>query len=211
MIPKLNIRLIIAITFFALLAYSCTTTLLMQHWQMKADENATEREQVIKLLKGEREKTNHYINKYHEEVAHTKANYITKANVKRLIDTKEFEHLKHLEGKDFKIKNLESSLSYYVSLNADSILMAPFTAECDSNKLRGWKWQLHDEWNDIEAIVLDTPKFDVRIPLRGAIYLGRRTKKFLFFRYGPRSIETQVFSPNKLVKIDSVDFTVVRQ
>jgi hypothetical protein len=80
--------------------------------------------------------------------------------------------------------------------------------KCDS--VKAFKWSFKDVYNDISAIVLDTPRFFVRLPIHEVVTFGRRSKRFLFFRYGPREVNTEVSTPNTLFDIDTV-ITVVRK
>lgn len=212
MLRKLKLWHIGAIAFVLLLLYAGYVTERNKVLSATVEERDKEVEELTTFATKQKEATTFYINKYRQEVARVKSHELSLANINRLLNTREFEQLKQFEGLKNDNRNLKASLAFYASMNADSILMNPFTVECDSNKLKGWKWELIDEYNHISATVLDTPLFKSKVPIKAVILEGKRTKSFIgLFRYGPRSIDLEAISLNKLVPIDSINFTRVRQ
>lgn len=49
------------------------------------------------------------------------------------------------------------------------------------------------------------------VPLRGIVYEGKRTKRFLFFRYGPRSVTSEFTSPNPWVRIKDHQIIIIKK
>lgn len=213
MLSKIKLWHIAAIAFVLLLAYAGIVTERNRILKATVEERDKEVNELTAFATNQKQATSFYINKYRQQVATVKAQEISIANVNRLINTKEFEHLKQMEGLKKDNRNLKASLSYYASLNADSILLNPFTIPCDSNKLKGYKWRVLDDYNDIDVILLDSAKKPkINLPIHVAVMEGKRTKNFIrLFRYGPRSIEVEAVSLNKLFPIDSIDFKVTRK
>jgi len=131
-------------------------------------------------------------------------------NKNLLIETKELSWLKEFESLNRKYKNLEKATSIAMSFRSDSIKRITITAPCENDSIKLFRFYVHDEYNFIDAVVLDTPDFEIRVPLHIA-YLWER-KKFLGLRIGKKEYFNEVVSPNKLISIDSlVSYTTGRR
>ena len=166
-----------------------------------------ERDQAVRFATNQKEATGHYINKYNQEVAKVKQSEISQDNLKRLLETRELNHLKNFESINKRLSNIESFQTISMSVRGDSIKLVPVFLK---DSLRAFRWEIKDEYNDISAIVLDSPKFKMDIPLH-AVAIWQR-KKFLGLRIGKKFWSTEAFTPNKLVRIDSItSFSVIKR
>jgi len=207
-IPSLKTIGIVVIILILAYAWGVTQYALKQKEQRELAE--TERDQAVSFATQQKEEVTRYKNAYNNEVARVKDTQITLDNVNRLIETKELSWLKQFESLNRKYKNLERAASIAMSVNSDSIKVITVTAPCENDSIKLFRYYIHDEYNFIDAVVLDTPDFEIRVPLHIA-YLWER-KKFLGLRIGKKEYFNEVVSPNKLISIDSlVSYTTGRR
>jgi len=206
--PSLKTIGIIAIILILIYAWGVTQYALKQKEEKELAQ--TERDQAVSIATQTREEVTRYKNAYDNEVARVKDAQITIDNVNRLIETKELSWLKQFESLNRKYKNLEKATSIAMSFRSDSIKRITITAPCENDSIKLFRFYVHDEYNFIDAVVLDTPDFEIRVPLHIA-YLWER-KKFLGLRIGKKEYFNEVVSPNKLISIDSlVSYTTGRR
>lgn len=148
-----------------------------------------------------------YKNKLGEAIAKGSVYEMTISTLNATVrNNKQLEFVKHIP--DVKKKNLEVAQSFDASFLDESVRLIPVEIPCpdgDSTARRvlkhAYRWEIKDEYNDIAAIVLDTPRFNVRVPIRSVILWER--KRFLGFKIGKKQWFQEAFSPNRLIRIDS--------
>lgn len=206
-LPNLKTIGIIALVILLIYCWGITRYALKQKEQKEYAQD--ERDQAVAIVTKKTEETTFYINKYNQEVAKVKSTEISLDNVNRLIESKEFEWLKRFETLKKKYQNLEQATSIKMSFRGDSIIRRTIYMPCaDTVKL--FRYYIHDEFNHIDAVVLDTPVFQSRIPIN-IVGLWER-KKFLGLRIGKKEWFIEATTPNKLYPIDSlVNYTIRRR
>ena len=198
-LPSLRVIGIAAVVILILYAWGATQYAISQ--KNKKDIAETERDQAVSIATSSKSELTRYVNSLNNEVAKTKSMEISLSNINRLIDTKDMAWLKQFESLRKKYKNLESAMSVSASFQGDSIIKRTVYVPC-ADTLEVFRYYVHDEFNFIDAIVLDTPVFEVRVPIHVANLWGR--KKFIGLRIGKKEWFTEVPTPNKLIRIDSL-------
>lgn len=166
----------------------------------KLSEAEADKASALQFVNDEKHKTESYINKFNNVVARNKIIDMSLSNLVALRNTERLKHLRQIEGLKKDLKNLESSINVDVEIDEDSIPVTTVYIPC-KDSLKVFNYQLIDEFNTINALVVDTPRFQINVPIRSAIY-WQRAKKILWFRIGSKQYFIESFSPNKLVKIE---------
>lgn len=175
-------------------------------WRMVSNE----RDEAVTISSGKSLEVKHLINRYNEEVVKAQAAQVSESNVKRLSETKELEYLKHIEGLRRSMKNFEHGSSIEASVKMPDSVLVPYEVPVADTSMHFFRWLVMDQYNMIDAVVLDTPVFEMKVPIRAVTYWERK-RKFWFIRFGKKEYFTEAYSPNKLVKIDSVSSIVKRK
>lgn len=206
-IPSLRTVGIITAVLILLYAWGVTQYAIKQKEDKEIAQE--ERDQAVSIATKEKEETTFYRNAYDQEVAKVKSTELSLDNVNRLIETKELNWLKQFESLKKKYQNLEQATSINMSFRGDSIIRRTIYMPC-SDTIKLFRYYIHDEFNYIDAVVLDTPIFQSRIPLN-IVGLWER-KKFLGLRIGKKEWFIEAITPNKLYPIDSlVNYTIRRR
>lgn len=206
-LPTLKTLGIVAVILLLLYAWGVTKYALTQKEEKEFAQ--TERDEAVAMATNQKEETYFYLNAYNYEVAKVKSAKISIDNLNRMLDAKEFSWLKQFESLKKKYQNLEQATSINMSFRGDSIIRRTIYMPCaDTVKL--FRYYIHDEFNHIDAVVLDTPVFQSRIPIN-IVGLWER-KKFLGLRIGKKEWFIEATTPNKLYSIDSlVNYTIRRR
>lgn len=168
-----------------------------------------EREQAVKFADGLNSTIKQYANKNGELISKTEVLELTLNNAQRLRETERLKFLKQFDGLKRDLRNLEMSGSFEWLIDEDSIPSTEITLPC-TDSLNVFKYELIDEFNTIRALVVDTPQVDIRVPFY-PILLWERSKKFLWWKVGPKQYSLESFSPNKLVKITKQEIVKVQK
>lgn len=209
MIKLPNLKTIGIIAFVILLIYCWGIT--QYAFKQKEDKEIAqeERDQAVAVATRQKEETTFYINAYNEQVAKVKSAEITLDNVNRLIDTKDFEWLKRFNTLKKKYQNLESASNINMSFRGDSIIKRTIYVPC-ADTLELFRYHIKDEYNYIDAVVLDTPIFELKAPIY-IVSLWER-KKILGLRIGKKEYFTEATTSNNLIRVDSiVNFSISRR
>lgn len=156
-----------------------------------------ERIEAVKLANGERNQAVFYRNRFGDMVAKVERMTVSAKNALELND---FQWLQKFEAVKKNGKNLESANETSLSIKPEIVTITKFIPCKDS--IKAFDWVIQDEYNNIAMTVLDTPVFEIRVPLFSVDYWQRR--KILGLRIGRKEYLHEITSPNKLVKIDSV-------
>lgn len=206
-IPSLKTVGIIAVVILVLYAWGATRVAINQ--KNAKEEAQAERDQAVSIATKEKEETIFYRNAYDQQVAKVKSTELSLDNVNRLIETKELNWLKQFESLKKKYQNLEQATSINMSFRGDSIIRRTIYMPC-SDTMKLFRYYIHDEFNYIDAVVLDTPIFQSRIPIN-IVGLWER-KRVLGLRIGKKEWFIEATTPNKLYPIDSlVNYTIRRR
>jgi len=157
------------------------------------------RKMSINFAEGKNMETARYVNDYNNEISRTKSVEISLANIQALRNTERLAHLKQFEGLKKKLNNLMESISIDAEIDEDSIPVVIRYVPC-KDSVRVFHYHLVDEFNTISAMVVDTPKFEIKVPLRSAVFWQRK-RKILWWRMGKKEYSIESWSPNKLVEI----------
>ena len=206
-IPSLKTVGIIVLILILIYAWGVTQYALKQKEEKEIAQ--TERDQAVAIATQQKEETTHYMNAYNQEVARVKSTQISLDNVNRLLETKELSWIKQFDGLKKKNRNLEQAASINMSFRGDSVIRRTIYVPC-SDTLKLFRFYIHDEYNYIDAVVLDTPVFELKVPVYIANLWER--KKFLGLRIGKKEYFLEATTPNKLLRIDSlVHYTTGRR
>jgi hypothetical protein len=189
--------------FISLSIQTCRVNKISEERDIAEADKAT----AIQFATGEKNKTEVYINKFNNSVARTKAAEVSLSNVNALRKTDRLEHLKEVEGLKKNLKNLESTATVTAEIKGDKIPFQTVYLPC-KDSIKAFHYLLTDKWNNIDAMVLDTPKFDIKVPIQSTVYWKRKTK-VLWFRVGKKEWIIESTSPNTLVQITSQDLIKV--
>lgn len=189
---------------------------LAGYFREKMISAENERDEAVVVATDQMGKTVHYINLYNQEVAKSQALEISEGNWKRLKETDGLKFLKQIGGLRKDYKNLEEAASFGVGFNLGMVEITPFEVTQEDGIIGIskcpplFKWEYKDAYNDLYAIVTDTPKLDIRVPIETALYWERK-HRFLGIRFGKKEWTREATSPNKLVKIDSLTVFIRRK
>jgi hypothetical protein len=183
--------------------------LLVSKYYRQAENNAIGRDEAIRIANGARQETEVYRNKYGDQVTKTKAAELDVTNLKALAKTKELEYLKKF---NVKPRRIESTGTISTILKTDSIKYDTVYVPCDSTFTKAFHYVLHDEWNDIDALVLDTPRLEIRDKIYW-VQEWQRKHKFVFknWRFGKKEWFQEVTNENNLIRIDGQSVFVIRR
>ena len=171
------------------------------------DSEARDKETALTFANSKQMETERYVNSFNNAVARTKVMEISLSSVQALRNTERLKYLKEFEGLKKKMKNLGNGIS--INAVIDSIPFTTVVIPC-KDSVRAFHYQLIDEWNTISAMVLDTPKFEIKVPIRSAVYWQRK-HKVLWWRMGNKEWFIETFSPNKLVDITEQELMMVQK
>ena len=190
-----SVVILIVILFIAVGVQTYRANLFKEGKEQAEDDRDT----AIGFANSKEMETERYNNSYNNAIARTKVIEISLANVQALRNTERLAHLKQFEGLKKKLNNLNESISIDSEINEDSIPVSVITIPC-ADSIKVFHYQLVDEWNTISAMVIDTPKFEIKVPIRSAVYWQRK-HKVLWWRMGRKEFSIDSYSPNKLVEI----------
>lgn len=206
MLPINRTTITIAILVILLAAIGIQTV-RASRYKIKATLAENERDQALKFADGLSSTIKQYENRNGELINKTEVLELTLSNAQRLRETERLKFLKQFDGLKRDLRNLEMAGSFEWLIDEDSIPSTEITLPC-TDSLNVFKYELIDEFNTIRALVVDTPQVDIRVPFY-PILLWERSKKFLWWKVGPKQYSLESFSPNKLVKITKQEIVKV--
>jgi len=212
MIPRIPINktTITIAAFAALLIALSIQTYRANRLKGLKEQAETERDQAIDFIKDEKDKTEIFRNRYNEQVAKTEHSELSLSNIQDLLDNERLQHLRKVEGLNKKLSNLISTSTADIKINTDSIPRHVVTIPCKDDSIKAFLYSLKDEFNHIEAVVLDSPIVEITVPVETTDY-WERTGRFLFFRTGPRVYFREITSPNKLAETKGQRYYTVQK
>jgi hypothetical protein len=211
---KQNYKAALAVLFLALLAYGCAMT--RAYTSEKAKRKDAEKAVNAAVALGS--KSLFYANKkYHDDslgwVTTTRSLVTDKENIASLAKSKEFYYLNLIKGIKPDKSNVISATEFEVKYDTFYLPVKPIALTSDTtiHKSDIFHWKEKDEWNDIDIYSIGKPKFKYDNEIKLAIFLGKRTKKFLFIRYGQREITTSIVPTNSRFSISKVNTIIQRK
>lgn len=155
-----------------------------------------DRDQAITFATNEKKLVESYRNRLGNVVVQVEELNLSLANAVKLRETERLKFLDNFNKLKKDLRNLENAGSFDWLVVEDSIPVTSEVLTCPDS-LRVWTYRLKDEWNDIEAKVIDTPRLEIKVPVYYADYWDR--KWFL----GRKHYYRETTSPNKLVSIQA--------
>jgi len=189
---------------------------LIRFQRKRIKELSTDLEQVQTLADNSKHTAETYINLFGREVSKAKVLDLSLRNARELRQREELKHIEQFSGVKKNLGNLQQVITVQASViqslkikNTDTLIITK------TDTIKASKFRYSDKFTLIKGhTTADTTYLDSLgsiVPLEGAVYLGKRTKKFLFFRVGPRETISEITSPNPFVKITDQQFINIKQ
>jgi len=185
-----------------LLAAIGIQTVRASRYKIKATLAENERDQAVVFATDTKKEVEIYRNKVGVVVTKSEQLELSLANVERLRDTERLQFLKQFDKLKKDLRNLEAAGTFDWLVEEDSIPMVETFEPCPDS-IKVFTFKLKDQYNDIEAKVIDTPRFDIRVPINYIDYWER--KWFL----GKKKWYRETTSPNKLIRLEAQESFVV--
>jgi hypothetical protein len=199
----LNMKLNIITSLAAIIALLCISLTVQTCRVNEALEENTilqaDRDGALEYAIQQQDSMVVYKNKLGNQIARTKTIEVSLGNIIRLRNSERLSHLKQFEALKKKLTNLEQSVTIDAEINKDSIKVVTVHIPCQDS-LKVFHYERKDEWNTISAMVVDIPKFEIKVPIRAVVYWQRK-KKFLWWRVGKKEWYFESYSPNPLVSV----------
>ena len=180
----------------------------------RAEEAEIGRDVAIKISNGLTALSHKYKNKQGDTVTVTPVIGVPQSQVEALLKAKDLQWLKKFEGLKKDGSNLQSATSFETEFEGVMVPEKIKYLPC-KDSVKAFAFDLHDGWNDIYALVVDTPKFEIRDKYYAIIEM-KRTKRWFWrglihgFTWGHEwEPISELTNSNKLIKIDSVSVLVV--
>lgn len=163
--------------------------------------------QAAQTLAGQAQATaTYYINQHGQQVTENKVLRMTADNLRKLSNTNALAFVHQFEGVKKDLRNLQQAMTIQAEVNAslklhlrDTVVYRKLSSG-GTDTVRARRFGYHDAYNTLKGhLIGDTTYIDslkMQIPLYGIVRTGRRTKKFLFVRYGPREVISNITTPN---------------
>lgn len=198
------------IAFIILIILVILLYLSRESEKYRADEAEKGRDAAILISNGWEQMSTVYKNKFGDQVIRTQAVEVDKVNIEALSKSKELQWLKKFDGLKSNSGNLQSAESFTTEFQTKDISEKIKYLPC-KDSVKAFSFDFHDQWNDIHAVVLDTPKIEIRDEYYGVIELHR--PKGWFWKLKWRKFEpiSEITNSNKLIKIDSIAVFVVKR
>lgn len=201
MLPINRTTITIAVLVILLAAIGIQTV-RASRFKIKATIAENERDQAVMFSTDVKKEVEVYRNKVGMVVTKSEQLELSLANVERLRDTERLQFLKQFDKLKKDLRNLEAAGSFDWLVEEDSIPMVETFEPCPDS-IKVFTYKLKDQYNDIEAKVIDTPRFDIRVPINYVDYWDR--KWFL----GKKKWYRETTSPNKLIRLEAQESFVV--
>jgi len=201
MLPINRTTLTIAILVILLAAIGIQQVMISK-FKIRATLAENERDQAVVFATDTKKEVEVYRNKVGVVVTKSEQLELSLANVERLRETDRLQFLKQFDRLKKDLRNLEAAGTFDWLVEEDSIPMVETFVPCPDS-IRIFTYRLKDQYNDIEAKVIDTPRFDIRVPINYIDYWER--KWFL----GKKKWYRETTSPNKLIRLEAQESFVV--
>lgn len=199
MLPiKLNRTTIAVAILIILLAALGVQTIRASKFKIKANIAENERDQVVTITNELQSEIAKYKNENGNTINQVRTLQLTLDNLERLKESERLKFLKQFANLKKDLRNLESAGSFEWLIDEDSVPSVAQYIPC-KDSLKVFHYNLVDEFNNIDAMVLDSPRIEIRVPFYTSVYWQRR--KVLWMRLGKKEYFMESYSPNQLVNI----------
>lgn len=182
--------------------------LMLKSETHRANEAEHGRDAAVKLSKSWQQMTVVYKNKVGDLIHRTQVIELDAKNAKAVADSRELEWLKKFEG--MNASKLQSANTFETSFISEEVPKKEIKIPC-KDTLKAFSFDFKDQWNDIHAVVIDTPKLVIRDRYYGVIYLKRPKGWFWKFQWGKWTPVSEITNSNHLIKIDSIAVIQVKR
>lgn len=169
----------------------------------RANDAEDGRNAAIKISNGLSNDNKKYRNKQGDTVIITRVIGIPKSQVDALLKDKDLQWIKKLEGVKKNGSNLESALTLSSDFDLSEVPEKIKYLPCKNDSLKIHEFNFHNQWNDIQALMADSSKIEIRDRLYAAIELKRPKNWFWKFQWSKREAFGEITNSNKFIKIDS--------
>lgn len=143
-----------------------------------------------------------YINAQGDLVTKQKTIELNAENFKKALEANE---LKWVNKFHVKPKNIESANTFSLEFQEQLIKHDTVYIPC-KDSLKVMKYTYRDQWNDIQAMAIDTPKLDIRDRIYAIETRTRPKAWFWKLQWSRWQSNYEITNANKLITIDSVIF-----
>jgi predicted RND superfamily exporter protein len=205
---------LIAIAIVIVVFFTGATMLRFQRNQIKNLKR--DLVQVQTLADKSKHTATTYINLHGREVSKNRVLDLSLRNARELRKLEELNYINQFASIKKNLSNLQQVVLVQASAitslrlkNTDTLIITK------TDTIKASKFRYADPYNFLaghttkDSTYIDSARSD--LSLEGAIILGKRTKKFLFFRVGPRATESHLTSPNPWVKITDQQFIKIEK
>ncbi len=179
--------------------------MLFKSQKIRAEEAEQGRDAAIHISTGLSEEVHKYKNKQGDTVTQVKSEVIPKSQLASLLKDRDLYWL----NKFAKPKEIQSAESFTTKLEEIKVPERIVYLPC-KDSIRASRYDFHDEWNDIHALVVGKPTIEIRDHYYAAIELKRPKHWFLKLQFSKREPILEITNSNKLIRIDSVVSIVVK-
>lgn len=200
----MNIALYRGIFFGLLITALTAIPILFRLWR-SAEEKAKENEIAARAANKNYESIAvNYINDKGQLVTVVEAYQLSKENTRKALE--ENKRLNNII-KQFHVKpkNVESANTFSLEFQEQLIKHDTVYIPC-KDSLKVMKYTYRDQWNDIQAMSIDTPKLDIRDRIYAIETRTRPKAWFWKLQWSRWQSNYEITNANKMIKIDSVIF-----
>lgn len=180
-------------------------------------ELTTNNKQLVAFADQDSARAEIYLNNWHRETSRSKVLELSERNLKDLAATRELAWLQQFAGLRKDLRNLDAAVKLTATVTQslklstrDTTIFLPISDSARSGadsvlRVSARAFAYADRFNELRGFIAgDTTYIDtlsIEVPIEGVVYAGKRSKKFLFFRYGPRPYYGEFTSANPWVRI----------
>lgn len=197
------------LTYVILILAIVILFMLLKSETQRANEAEQGRDAAIHISNQLSTENHQYRNKQGDTVTVSKAEVIPKSQMEALLKQKDLSWLKKLEGIKQNGSNLQSAETFSTEFKEERVPERIVYLPC-KDSVKAFSYDFHDKWNDIHALVLDTPKIEIKDRYYVAIELKRPKHWFLKLQWGKREPILEITNSNNLINIDSLTVIVIK-
>ncbi len=181
--------------------------MLFKSERRRANDAEQGRDAAIHISNGLSAEIHKYRNKQGDTVLSVKSVVIPKSQVKSLLGQNKLGWLKKFDG--LTSSNLVSGESFTIQAETASIPKDTVYLPC-KDSIAASRYDYHDEWNDIHAVVIGKPIFEIKDKYYAVLEMKRPKHWFIKFQWRKREPILEITNSNKRIKIDSVVSIIVK-
>jgi hypothetical protein len=175
----------------------------IQHLRTKLHNTEQGRDAAIRDYKNV---TTKYVNSQGDIVNQSKAFELSRNEFKKALESNDLKWIKKFS--DYKRTQSASSFTT-IFAPEDKVIRDTVYIPCQDS-IKAFKYHYKDFYNDIEAMVLDTPKISIRDKYYVIVTRNRPKNWFIKLQWSRWEFQGQVTNLNRLIKTDSVTTILVK-